>query len=423
MRNRLRSLAVFAATLLPLATGCAGNEVSSTTDDLRDSWAKPTEHGTLVFNVESSAEFGDATRFHAWTFELSGKANVAIETDFAERNLDTVMYLYRRKPGASAWGAHVKKNDDAAGRLSSRIAGELAEGEYRLIVRAAKEAMRGEFTVLGTCSGEGCPTSGETCAPAADLPQETDYSQECAGAMVAIVDSAVKATRSTTLPYRNAGAPDAETAERCALGALERAAVDHYYAYWSELTGWADIWYDTESDLEFEVDTTELDAGTIVGVRLIGSDEMQVNFVFDGGGRLVARHHDEQSPTVGWFCGKGEEGDTPDEFCVGDAIYRLPHPEGGGRSVAGETLVAGDKLDGIVLAAVDAYARRENVAETATVTYEGSLWEDDSAGRITVKASGVASVTYHLFDGGNGPYFIFEKREETVFLCERMEDL
>ena len=137
MSKKILSAFLFAA----LAAGCAaddkGEEDNPFTDlDKADSFANPTPHGTIPYNVRQIAAFSSNARFHSWNFTLTDDAAVDLATDIATPNLDTVMYLYRRAPGATSWGAFKFKNDDDGDLLSSRLTKNLGAGEYRVIVKA-----------------------------------------------------------------------------------------------------------------------------------------------------------------------------------------------------------------------------------------------------------------------------------------------
>lgn len=125
-----------------------------------DSFAKPLDHGFLIFGIQESTALTDDQKFHAWEFELSGPARVELSTTYAvrgQRKTDTVLYLYKAKPDGSGWGSYIARNDDAsATTVYSKLAKSLDVGHYRVLVKGFAADTRGKFAVGGTCSGDGC---------------------------------------------------------------------------------------------------------------------------------------------------------------------------------------------------------------------------------------------------------------------------
>jgi hypothetical protein len=123
-----------------------------------DSFADPTEHGALSFTSHSGSSLTGTARFHAWTFTLTAAAALDLRIVSSTDGLDTVAYLYRRDPGAGAWGPYLAKNDDADGGSLSRIElADAAAGEYRLIVKGYTTEQAGPFGIDAGCTGAGCP--------------------------------------------------------------------------------------------------------------------------------------------------------------------------------------------------------------------------------------------------------------------------
>ena len=141
--------------------GKGAEEAPFTLDGKTDTFRKPTEHGTLsLLSQPSAAEFNDDELFHSWTFELTEPATISLRTDI-EKNVDTVMYLYRRTSPTANWGRYIKKNDDHEGNLFSQIDRQASAGLYRVKVKAYKLSIRGDFTLTADCSGAGCEAEPE----------------------------------------------------------------------------------------------------------------------------------------------------------------------------------------------------------------------------------------------------------------------
>jgi hypothetical protein len=112
------------AVLALLVVGCVadkGPEEDLPEDGKADTQRKPTDHGGIAFGTPGFSELTASARYHAWTFELSGDANVELTTSYAvrgQRRTDTVLYLY--KEGASGWGSYIARNDDYGSTTYSR---------------------------------------------------------------------------------------------------------------------------------------------------------------------------------------------------------------------------------------------------------------------------------------------------------------
>jgi hypothetical protein len=281
-------------------------------DGKNDSFGNPTEHGDLRFGTPSRAAFTEVERFHSWTFTLTAKASVALATELETPNLDSVMYLYKKRSNGS-WGAFLHRNDDAGDdTMASRLDVELAKGEYRLIVKAFKQTQRGTFSVEGTCSGAGCPVT--TCEAAEDLPAETGYGTGCDAAFAKLFgDGTIASTRSASITVD----------ERCGLAAVDRRAVDYYLSYWNDLGGLDD------PDAELSVDTSVTGAGGILVDVGDGGDESAITFLFDSSEALVALYQHNQSPDANLYCrSSGAERALPaGAACMEALIGDLPHTD------------------------------------------------------------------------------------------------
>ena len=89
---RRAAIALFAAASLGQV---ACSDIASDEQHATDSFAQPTMHGELRFDVPNPATFTEDQRFHAWSFTLSAGAQVALRTELSTTNLDSVIYLYR----------------------------------------------------------------------------------------------------------------------------------------------------------------------------------------------------------------------------------------------------------------------------------------------------------------------------------------
>jgi hypothetical protein len=326
MRSITCALALASLTCLLPLTGCgeAGpgsakgpEEEPLLADGKSDSFTRPTEHGDLAFGVASDAEIDASQRFHAWTFALSGPAKISLRTEVST-NLDTVMYLYRREPGAAGYGAHLVKNDDYKGSIWSQIDHQATgPGEYRVVVKPFKVSLSGSFSLAATCDGAGCPsTAAAECTEdfISKAPPDTEYGASCAAQLQKVLLAPITATSEHSITL----------AERCQLGGAAQRAVETYKGYWDGLGAWEEIDYDDSEELILNLSITEHgSAGTQIAVDA-GGDEETVVFVFDAQGQTLLTFHDEQSPTALWGCRAASEptADAPSEDCVADTLYR-----------------------------------------------------------------------------------------------------
>jgi len=113
------------------------------------------EHGDYTPGSTVEATFTASATKHAWTFMLDGHGRMTLFTRPTDR--DTVLYLFRRRPGGS-WGHYIAKNDDFEGESFSQITADLDEGVYRILVTAGDEDVRGKFNLKSRCEGPGCTT-------------------------------------------------------------------------------------------------------------------------------------------------------------------------------------------------------------------------------------------------------------------------
>jgi len=186
----LLATTMFACNQAEPTTSGKGTEEDPLTDGKSDSFFDPTPHGTLRFGPENPADFAEGQLFHTWSFTTTGEAKVDLRTNVGQ-NVDTVMYLYHRSDPGDSWGHYVAKNDDFDGNIWSRITLDAEAGEYRVIVKPFKRALRGSFAVEAACDGDGCPSADATCSPDAYEPVDdtTGFTNTCAEALQAVLGS------------------------------------------------------------------------------------------------------------------------------------------------------------------------------------------------------------------------------------------
>jgi hypothetical protein len=152
------------AALICALCGCAAatpktGEVGEPSDGRYDSFREPTDKGTLVLGDELVAELSDEEQFHAFHFELSGPAEVRLQSkDAGEPELDTVFYLYRQQ--SHGWGSYIDKDDDGGDAYFSRIETTLDAGRYRLLVKGYDTYQDlGPYLLESACAGDGCASA------------------------------------------------------------------------------------------------------------------------------------------------------------------------------------------------------------------------------------------------------------------------
>ncbi len=331
------AVTVLGGILIALLSACSSDEsLGVNTQFATDSFANPTEHGELVFDIPNEAAFDDQHRFHSWVFTLTDQADVDLLTDLRTVNLDTKMYLYRWEIGATTWGHNIANNDDHAGTLASRITRSLSAGDYRIKVKATKTQLRGHFAVLGYCSGDGCPTPiGGQCDPnsPAVLPPATGLTASIPARLVSVL----------TTPKTSDYEVGFQFSERCDQVGLVSRSVDYFRSFWTQHFTWEEFAYfnenDTDAYLEAYVDVFG-DGGAKVTINLAFYHPYgtSLTFVYDADDKLVLlyRGHDDdnhnvmpQIPRTLWFGGElGEPTvDEPAPDCVKETLWTLPRSE------------------------------------------------------------------------------------------------
>ena len=410
----MRSLAV-GSLLVGFVFGCAacsgddstssdgntkGDEDNVPADGKADSFFNPTEHGDLSFGVPAQGTFTEDEHFHAWTFALSAQADVSLSSPNVTPNLDTVMYLYRRDPGATSWGRYIQRNDDFDGNIWSKISKTLDAGEYRVIVKAYKTALTGTFQLDGTCEGDGCPgASSGDCQPEDVEPEvtTTDVTQTCVNTYAAVLSSPLLSESKYHIEYP----------QHCSLTGPERVAVEQYYAYWQGLVGWSDLLFEEGEIVSFDVTAQKLERGWVVDVDY-GADEMALMFVFDEKDDLVMFYHSEQSPSAYWICNDdGPAIDEPDLDCVSGAIYEMPHESKDETDSSATTSVADARAAMSFLGgfALDEYQTSTGISDDSMVTYRVREWvpsQYSTVATVVLEAAGQPATTYAV--GGTETY-------------------
>lgn len=419
--SRCAALLVSAAGAVFALGACSGADVGSEAQHATDSFAHPTEHGELMFGAPNHASFDESHRFHSWTFALSGEATLTLKTELLAHNLDTVMYLYRRDPGAQEWGSNIASNDDHDGQMWSQIDGSFGPGEYRVKVKAAKTTFAGDFAVLAGCDGAGCPAaSGGTCSPEhpADLPPKTDFTVGCPAVFNGVLLAPVENQWSTSVSY----------ADRCELGGWIAKAIDYYRDYWDHVGYWEDLVDGEDPQMNVEV-VEHGDAGKVIAVD-VGADEDVVEFVFDGYGQLVMYFHHASYSEEAWFCGKpGEEAaDEPasySEDCAGYALASLQHEAGTEQTGQGTTSLGSPDAGLPEFLRQTANRFSEEVAlehEDDPIAYSYVMWpsiDGDQAAELTLSAHGT-TVSYLVGETyGDGGYIYMAIHDGVArFVCD-----
>ncbi len=360
-----------------------------------DSFRSPTEHGILTPGVPSTVRVTEDQVFHAWTFSIEGDATISLRTQQLADNLDTVMYLYRRDEGETSWGRYIAKNDDRQKNLWSQIDEDVTEaGEYRVIVKPFKSAMRGNFTMEFSCDGLGCAPEPQAFeCKESDIAGRSGVNDTCAHNALAILSSPI-------VPV-----PTGSDAMKC----ISDRASDHYVSWMGELVGEVE-----EGDLN--VSTTRLgDAGARVTIDM-GGDEDEFTYLFDADGQMLVWFHSEQSPYWEWSCGEGT-GDTSqvlddDDNCTYHLLQSLP--AGPNVRTVGATLSDGTEEPAVALAietAIDELSLTGDEEWSAEIT-------DSGTARVEI-----VGYTYTVVEDWTGWTLIARTvRGESTFYCKVSDD-
>ncbi len=423
----IRTLSILFASLYLAA--CGQTEIIDTTagkgeesplpeNAKDDSFRKPTEHGALTFGIQAQGTITEDEGYHVWDFTLTGHADITLQTDLITDNLDTVLYVYSREPGAEKWGHYKKRNDDFEKNVWSRVEFTGEAAEYRVLVKAFKRGLRGTFGLTSTCDGAGCPQTG--AADEHSMPAGGDLNADCMGRLQTVLDSDVMGGDGFSITYET---------ERLALTGTALKAVDFYKEYWQDIGFWEDMTFGDDVH-GLNVDSILMEDGSLVSVDN-GGDEDTLTFVFDGGGELLAYYHSEQSPTIAFFCkdNGSDSVEEPEEFCFGAWLNFGPkHMDNAGDLESGTATVKevsdSDELDPLVGNAIMHYANDALVDEETEISFSGMRWESSDFGfgaRITLEADGHKTLTYETggSDFGDGwVLFVTDDHGTTRFICD-----
>ncbi len=393
-----------------------GEEENALTDGKDDSFFRPTEHGELRFGVTNDASITDDEQFHAWTFELSDDAELDIATAVS-RNLDTVMYLYRRAPGEDSWGRYIEKNDDDGDLISSRLTLQAEAGEYRVIVKAFKSALRGSFDVDATCAGPGCPGADSgTCEEGefTDLPRMTSWGADCAFDIANALSGEVVSRSSTSVTID----------ERCGLSGLELTAVDYFHEWWNDIVGFDDAFrYDPDDDVVLDIETETMSGDvTVIRVDAPSNDEGAITFVFDGETLLSSYQHN-QSATFDTYCeNPGASVESPGEGCFIDVMRALPHDRNAESAREFGEASANDASDPAVAAALQYYVAVAQASADDTFGYEIVTWEsyeETNVAEVTIEHE-FGTTSYTVMERYNGWVPLLQADPNGIeYVCER----
>ncbi len=413
MKTR-HTLAMFAvivmATTLTL-TGCGadggggakGAEDDEPVDGKTDSFRNPTEHGSLRAGAASATALSTDEKYHSWEFKLSGAAAVTLTVNGSDKNLDTVMYLYKRANADSNWGRYIKKNDDAGGRLQSAISADLTEALYRVIVKGFKRAHTGPFSLEMGCDGAGCDAGNG--GGAVDVPGSTPFTQGCIDTLWQSMGSKVVSTSGFQIH------PDAVE------GFDKEILVAN--AHYGDLTQWQEYVYEDErAEFTFDASLTRLANGAVVRME-DGGDESTTDYAFDKDGNLLSFYVHNQSPWTDYFCGAAgdEEAEPPDDECLSRWVNIGPRASA--ITTVNETYEPGapnDEIDALMGAAVARYSLDELEGEDIKVTIESNGWESpdgDQGADLLLSAEDHAMISYTVVSAewDDGPWVVFSSSE------------
>ena len=387
-------------------------------EEKEDSFFNPTQHGTLVFGLPTSAEIDDDHLFHAWDFTLVALAQVDLQVILVTPNLDTVMYLYRKDPESGNWGRYIARNDDAEGTVASRLTETLEAGDYRVLVKGFKRTLRGRFQLQAECSGAGCERGECDVEDYASLPDPV--ADSCGDMLTSAYNGTVSGQASTYVTL----------AERCSLPETARIGVELYYSYWDDIVGWEDAFggYDDEP-VHLDVSWTDLSNGSSHVSVDAGGDEAAMDFLINSDGYLVAFYQHNQSPDFGLFCENGEH--YADEECGFLYLDSMLHHEddetrGSEADVSAET--ARDVLSRVPFLAYEEYLRSLELPADTAVVVQFTTWDNpegwgwDEAGRVTVQAEGQPAHHYEIAGTSSSQWIFTVKKgdEPTAFDCREL---
>lgn len=412
--NRLTTTLACFFALTGLLSGCAMEDAKGVEDNLEfenydaakaDSFRNPTEHGDLNFGLASSASLTEDHLFHTWTFTLSGDAEVDVPVAIGTANLDTVMYMYRREPGTERWGRYIARNDDSGDSVASRLTDSLGAGEYRVLIKGYKTALRGDFSITPTCDGAGCP--GEVDCSADSIPSDPTLPEECTEALSYALNADRVSSDRTSVTLSN----------RCSLPTAARVGLEAYYNYWDGIAGWEDAfgWLAEDEELEIDVAWSELSSGAFFVEVDAGGDEAAMDYIITAEGELLAGYQHNQSPTFLTFCAGSE--DWEDETCGGIYMSSMVHSEVDEMRGTEEGVTLADaesRLPAATYLAFQEFAQENELGDSDEATvyfaeWAADSWDADSIASVTVESSEFGVTSYEISQGERWSYVITEQ--------------
>ena len=285
-------------TLFSCTDAEKGPEDDEFFDGKSDSYYRPSDMGPIQFGDTITSEIVDDSRYQAWTFTLSGESDVVLETKRANKTVDTVVYLYKKK--SSGWGRYIAKNDDKWKTTGlSKLKKTLASGEYRLIVKFYKREQRGKYKLSAKCEGDGCSVEA-SCNPTS-LPSSPGLTAECSDRML-----------SAWLGKYQGGykSGDFTGDEICTGIEIVDKGLGYFLEHDKEIDNDPRYWQYRESA-----------TGSVVSIE--GHADMHISYFFDKNDALLLWSEEYDEPTnFGYTCGKSGEttiSEPFNEFC-GSAV-------------------------------------------------------------------------------------------------------
>lgn len=394
--NRLALVTVISMLLLAACgsdDGGKGAESQMPVDGSADSFFSPTEHGEVMFGLNNEAELKEDAGYHAWTFTLTGEAQVKLVIIPHAANFDTVMYLYKNQESGN-WGSYIAKNDDSGDNLWSALDETLSAGQYKVLVKGYKEKVRGSFALGAECSGDGCPGTTSECEIENKDQGEPGVGETCITAALAMLGSGVK-TETAFFSTQDG---------LCSAPDHVRRAWQFYHDYMGEWMGeyFDEDIEDPDIDFGFDMESTEFVAGGwLMGVDY-GGDESALSILFDATGAMMMYYHHNQSPWVEWSCLKAGEKDMSweSEWCISHLLrtYRTDVEPEGPTASSVKLADAAATLDAPVAAVLAKYRDDNELTDDDLVDVTVTKWVDfDSGGtvyQVDVKAEGKNDATY-----------------------------
>ncbi|MDX2091380.1 MAG: hypothetical protein SFX73_26205 [Kofleriaceae bacterium] len=375
--------------------------------DKADGFGAPVSHGWLSFDGWAGGQVKANYKFHAWTFQLSGDAEVDLTTQ--DSDVDTVMYVYRRNSTTGRWGYPIWRNDDANGDVTSALNRNYGEGVYRVLVKSKDPT--GTISLTSSCSGDGCPSEQAMCRfdniPAA--PAATGLTQGCLREIDRVVNGEAAAHTSETASLATRGALTSWERRGLEIVAREECATDLFQEF--SMTSHQTIPNQSGTGALVSFDT-DPDSGYTSWVALA-----------HGGAPLVTLKWLHDSATYTWTCPADF---TPalepqvDEYCVANLLMM------GSINANVDDVELGSQAGGEGGAAVPQLVKTvvawHRGSSTAAPTFTYRAWSTDhgDAAKISIATNG-GGVTYVAGDR-NGAVQVMARFDSTAakLLCAEL---